>query len=233
VLRALVVGAALLVSASSAAAAPPLRVLYVGNSLTAANDLPHLVATLGARAGTTIEYDVRAPGGYALEDHWTQTDIQGVIAAGRYDWVVLQQGPSSLPESGENLRVWARTFADAARAAGGRAALYTVWPESYRRGALDAVIGNYRQAARDSGSALFPAGAAWKTAWQVEPSLRLYGADGFHPSRLGTYLAALVIYAGLTGTPAVGLPRVVDGFSVSPRVARILQRAAAAALRGR
>jgi hypothetical protein len=206
-----------------------LHVLFVGNSLTAANDLPAMVAELGARTGVTIDYDARTPGGFALEDHWQQTDVRDAIANGRYDWVVLQQGPSTLPESGENLRTWAGTFADAVRAAGGRTALYGVWPESERRDALDAGIANYRRAARDSGSVLLPAAAAWKRAWAASPKLALYGPDGFHPSRLGTYAAAVVVYAGLTGKPAVGLPRL--GFA--PRVARIVQTAAAAALRAR
>ena len=34
-------------------------------------------------------------------------------------------------------------------------------------------------------------------AWRQDPGLRLYGSDGFHPTVLGSYLAALVIYGGL------------------------------------
>jgi hypothetical protein len=210
------------------AAAAPLRVLFVGNSLTSTNDLPRVVAGLASGTGVAFEYDVRAPGGYALEDHWNLTDIRDVIANGHYDWVVMQQGPSSLPESYVNLREWATRFADAIRAAGGRPALYTVWPERYRLSALDAVIANYRRAAEDAAAAVLPAGLAWKSVIRTNPKLALYGPDGFHPSRLGTYLAALVVYSGLTGRPAVGLPRPV---TVSARTARILQRAAAAALR--
>ena len=47
---------------------------------------------------------------------------------------------------------------------------------------------------------LLPAGPAWLAAWRRSPKLRLYGPDGFHPSVLGTTLAALVVYARLTGT---------------------------------
>jgi hypothetical protein len=213
-------------------AADPPRVLFVGNSLTSTNDLPRMVADLASRTGAPIEYEVRAPGGVALEDHWNQTDIREVIANGRWDFVVMQQGPSSLPESAENLRMWAGTFADAVRAQGGRPALYTVWPESYRKYALDAVISSYRRAAVDSQSLLLPVGLAWKNVWKTNPRFPLYGPDGFHPSKSGTYLAAVVIYSGLTGRPAVGLPRVLDSITVSPRTARITQRAAAAALRG-
>jgi hypothetical protein len=209
--------------------AAALAVLFVGNSLTAANNLPATVTALGARDGITIHAEVRAPGGYALEDHWNLTDLHDAIANGRYDWVVMQQGPSTLPESYVNLSEYATKIADVVRASGGKPALYGVWPESYRRSALDASIGNYRRAAGDSGSTLLPVGAAWKAAWKLDPKLALYGPDGFHPSRLGSYLAAVVIYAGLTGKPAVGLPRLF----VAPKVARLLQRAAATALRNR
>ena len=44
----------------------------------------------------------------------------------------MQQGPSALRESEDNLKVWAKRFADAAREAGTTPALLTVWPESYR-----------------------------------------------------------------------------------------------------
>jgi hypothetical protein len=199
-----------------ASAAP--RVLFVGNSLTAANDLPAMVARIGG-----YETDMRAPGGYALEDHWNLTDVRDAIAQGGYRFVVLQQGPSSLSESGANLVQWTKTFADAIRTAGATPLVYMVWPESYRRYALNAVISNYRRAARDSGSLLAPAGEVWKRA----PSLPLYGPDGFHPSRLGTYAAAVTIAAVLSDRSPVGLP-LVPG--ISAKNARLVQRAAAAAL---
>jgi hypothetical protein len=205
-----------LVLAPAASAAP--RVLFIGNSLTAANDLPAMVARIGG-----YETDVRAPGGYALEDHWNLTDVRDAISHGGYRFVVLQQGPSSLPESGANLVQWTKTFADAIRAAGATPLVYMVWPESYRRYALNAVISNYRRAARESGSLLAPAGEVWKRA----PSLPLYGPDGFHPSRLGTYAAAVTITAVLADRSPVGLPSMPG---ISAKNARLVQRAAAAAL---
>jgi hypothetical protein len=204
-----------------------LRVLFVGNSLTAANDLPAMVAVLGARTGTTIEYETRAPGGYSLEDHWELTDVRDAIARGHWDWVVLQQGPTSLPESAANLEAYAPRFANAVRAAGGRPALYMVWPEKYRIPVFDQVVANYMAAARHSGSAILPAGLAWWKAIQGRPGFPLYGRDGFHPNRLGSYLAAITIYARLSGRSPVGLPRL----RIREKNARIAQRAAAAALR--
>lgn len=223
------IAGALLAAAGSAAASAAPRVLFVGNSLTAANDLPAMVADLGAGVGKPLVVEMRAPGGYALEDHWNLTDVRDRIAQGNFDWVVLQQGPSSLPDSGADLHEWALTFAAAIRAAGAHPALLTVWPEWYRRGVFDSVIGNYRRAARDSSSLLIPAGAVWKLALARQPRLPLYGPDGFHPSRLGTYAAAVTTVARLLRRSPIGLP-VVSG--VSRKNALAVQRAAARVLDG-
>jgi hypothetical protein len=228
VLAAAVAAATLLLPAAEAgSASAPLRVLFVGNSLTAANDLPAMVAALGARTGTPIAYETRVPGGFALEDHWQLTDVAEAITRGHWDWVVLQQGPSALPESGVNLDAWARRFADAVRAAGGRPALYMVWPEKYRLSVFGRVIANYTAAANNSNSVILPAGLAWWKALQIRPGFPLYGRDGFHPNRLGSYLAAITIYAGISGRQPIGLPR----FGIRERNAQIAQRAASAALR--
>jgi len=218
--------------AGVARAAPPIDVLFVGNSLTAANDLPGMVAAVGAARGREIHVETRAPGGFALEDHWQTTDLPAVLARGGFDWVVMQQGPSSLPESGENLREWAGVLADAARAGGARPALLTVWPESYRSSVFGDVIANYRRAADASRSTLLPAGDAWRAALAAQPAPALYGPDGFHPSALGTYAAALVVVARLTGMSPLGLPArfQVAGrtYSFGRSAVQQVQRAAAA-----
>jgi hypothetical protein len=167
-------------------------------------------------------------GGYNLEDHWNLGEARRALETRGWDVVVMQQGPSALPESQTDLRRWATTFAEAARAAGTRPALLTVWPESYRQDAIVDVIASYRRAAHAAGAELLPAGAAWQAAWRCNRGLPLYGPDGFHPSRLGTYTAALVVYGRLFKAPLV-VPRLaVEG--VRPRTARTVQAAAAVAL---
>jgi hypothetical protein len=57
----------------------------------------------------------------------------------------------------------------------------------------------------------------------------LYGPDGYHPSELGTYTAALVVYEKLTGNDARSLPG--DAFVAGRKLAvpeskvRLLQAA--------
>jgi hypothetical protein len=216
--------AVLLLVASLASAGAPsneLRVLFVGNSLTETNDLPARVAALAAATGRKLEYRTITFGGYNLEDHWHRGDAREALATRSWDVVVMQQGPSALPESQVDLRRWAIRWADEARAAGTRPALMTVWPESYRRSALGQVIASYRRAAQAAHAELLPAGAAWDWAWSCDRRIPLYGLDGFHPSRLGTRLAALVVYGRLFRASLV---------SARTRQARVLQKSAARAL---
>jgi hypothetical protein len=212
--------------ASARSSSSKLDVLFVGNSLTAANDLPAVVASLSHGA---IAYRTIAPGGVSLEDHWTLTGAREALESASWDDVVLQQGPSTLPESASNLREWAVRWADAIRARGARPAVYEVWPDSAFgvRLSFPAVIRSYRAASDAAGALFLPAGEAWRAAWRRNARLPLYGPDGFHPSKLGTTLAALVIVARLTSTPVarIALPYPV-------KTAKLLRAAAAEALRG-
>ena len=225
----LVAAAGLLLACASGAARAndaQLRVLFIGNSLTAANELPNVVSTL---SGGRIAYRTVAPGGVSLEDHWTLTGARDALEEGPWDFVVLQQGPSSLAESAANLREWTVRWADAIRAHHATPAVYEVWPDSAFgvRASFPAIVHSYRRAAAAAHAIFLPAGEAWQAAWRRNPRLALYGPDGFHPSQLGTTLAALVITARLTNTPPVRVP-----LPYPAKTAKLLRAAAAEAIRG-
>jgi hypothetical protein len=211
-------------------------VLFIGNSLTYANELPEMVRALALASGETLRIGVVANPDWSLEDHWNGGDARSAIRRG-WDVVVLQQGPSALPESRALLIDYTRRFAGEIRAAGGTPALYAVWPSVSRFGDFDRASESYRLAAEEVDGMLFPAGEAWRAAWREDSNLPLYADDGLHPSVAGTYAAALVIYARLLGRSPVGSPtefNLRNGLVVhiDPAVAPVLQRAAEAALAG-
>ena len=187
-------------------AAAPRQVLFIGNSLTTTNDVPGLVEALSIAGGERIVCKTVAVGGYSLEDHWNQGDARRAIAHGHWTTVVLQQGPSSLPESRILLVDYARRFAVEARRVGATTALYMVWPSADRLADFDGVKTSYSAAARAVGGVLLPAGEAWRAAWKWNAQLAFYGPDRFHPTPLGSYLAALVIYQRLSGKTPIGTP---------------------------
>jgi hypothetical protein len=50
-----------------------------------------------------------------------------------------------------------------------------------------------------------PVGAAWQNGMARDPQLDLWQADGIHPNREGTYLAACVFYATIYRQSPQGL----------------------------
>jgi hypothetical protein len=216
---------------------PGSGILFVGNSLTYTEDLPGLVAALSIAAGRPVATASIAYPDYSLEDHWNRGDALRAIARGGWTVVVLQQGPSSLDDSRVLLRRDTARFDQRIRAAGARTALFSVWPESARRSAFPAVAESYRLAASDVGGVYLPVTQAWLEAWAQDPSLPLYGPDGFHPSSHGSYLAALVIAGVLTGASPLTMPARVarpgGGVLAIPEpAASILRAAAEAAIAG-
>jgi hypothetical protein len=101
---------------ATAASAATLRVLFVGNSYTYVNDLPALVAAMGATQGVTVQVTMRAEPDYSLADHLRDRRLR-VLLSLPWDWVVLQQGPSSLPASRAELIESTRELAQRLRRA--------------------------------------------------------------------------------------------------------------------
>ena len=185
----------------------PLRILFSGNSLTESNDLPGIVTRLAMADGQPQPLTrMVAVGGFSLEDHWNQGDARRAIRAGPWDFVVLQQGPSALPESRQLLVAYARRFGDAITKAGARPAMYMVWPSLSRPSDFGGVSESYRAAAKAIGAVVLGAGEAWSLTLQRQRGLPLYSSDGLHPTFAGSYLAALVIYQGLFARSPIGLP---------------------------
>ena len=183
--------------------APPADVviLFVGNSLTYANDLPALVRRVAAGTGVDVRTHLIAHPDFSLEDHWG-LGIADSIGRIRPDFVVMQQGPSSLPESRAHLVAWTDSLARATHAAGGEPLVYMVWPPRERAFAWDAVRDSYTAAAIAAGARLVPAGEAIRARLEMDPSAPLLAGDGFHPAHAGSLLVATTIVEALFGTAA-------------------------------
>ena len=208
------------------------RVLFIGNSLTYFNDLPLIVQQLAEAGGRRIDVGMVAFPDYNLEDHRARGDAVTEIREGRWDLVVLQQGPSSLPENRDQLRASTHQFAEDIRKAGGRPALYMVWPTADRQADFPRAIESYVLAAADVNGLLLPVGESWVAAWGSDPSAPLYSSDGLHPSPTGSYLAGLVFVGRILERSPEGLPNHVrlgsgEVLTIPPDRARLLQKAAA------
>ena len=182
------------------------KVLFIGNSYLYTRDIPGIVQALADSAGgDKLAVATVAGPDMALVDHWNEGSARRAIALGGWEWVVLQQGPSSVEVNRDSLRLMSRFFAGEIAKVNARPALFSAWPTEARRQDFDRAIESYNLAAADVNGLFLPVASAWLAEWQREPSAALY-ADGLHPSDDGAYLSALVIYARLLGKTPKGLP---------------------------
>lgn len=189
----------------------PRRILIVGNSLTGYNELGAMVVAIAdsAKVQNPPTVDVYWLPNYAVIDHWADGAVQKMIARGRYDVVILQQGPTSVGLNRDTLRLAAKLFAPGIRGAGGLPALLSVWPTIDRQQDFDEATRSYEIAAQDVQGAHIPGGEVWRAAWRQNPSLQLYAPDGLHPSVLGSYAVALSIVGILYERSVTGVPTTV------------------------
>ena len=200
------------------------RILFIGNSFTARNDLPGLIARLAQARGHALEHRLISMGGASLRMHWNKGEAPREIERGRYDWVVLQE-QSTLPvKNAERMKENVRLFAAAIRAAGAKTALYMTWSRRHAPASQRALTDAYTSVGQELGATVVPVGVAWHAFLSKHDKPDLYDKDGSHPSLAGSYLAACVFLNALYNEDPVGIDVEVEKLTSSD--AKLLQRAA-------
>jgi len=174
-----------------------VNVLFVGNSLTYFNDLPLLVEEVASQRGEKWETEMVALPNYALEDHWNDGKFQTMICENSYDYVVVQQGPSSQEDGKQMLLEYGALIKTLCESRDSKLAFFMVWPSRQYYHTFDGVISNYAGAAAATNSILCPVGQHWRSYFDTTGDYSYYGEDGFHPSRKGSEVAAEVIFESL------------------------------------
>jgi len=212
----------------AAKASAKMRVLFIGNSFTARNNLPGLVAQLADSRGQQLEYQLIQGGGASLRMHWNNGEAQQAIERTRYDYVVLQE-QSTLPIKNplrfhENVRL----FDQAIKASGAQTALYLTWARQNAPETQQALTDAYLAIGEELGAKIIPAGVAWQNFILGHRSPVLHDKDQSHPTLAGSYLAACVFFVVLFGENPVGLASDLKG--VTQTEAELLQKTAWAAV---
>ena len=175
------------------------NLLFIGNSLTGANNLPNLVKSYAKTQGKDISVEMIAYGNYALVDHWQDGAIQSSIESKNFDFVIVQQGPSSQAYGRRLLIEYGGYISELCNNNDAKLAYYMVWPSLTNYYTFDGVINSYRMAANINNDILCPVGEVWKSHFDQTDNFSYYGSDGFHPSITGSRVAAQVIYESLFG----------------------------------
>jgi hypothetical protein len=207
------------------------HILFVGNSLTYTNDLPASVVAVAALSGDTIRVAEQSGANLALIDHLTgATNARAAINVQKWDFVILQQGPTPPGICRDSLVLWTKLFDPLIKAQGAKTAVFQTWPLAGPITWFASISESFTVAAASVNGVLVPVGDAWRRALIEDATLTLYLSDGLHPAPVGTILTALVIYEVVTGGDARALPAkaIANGreFEYPEAKIRLLQRAA-------
>jgi hypothetical protein len=186
------------------------RLLFVGNSFTARNGLPHVLVDLAAAAADPLDVEVESiiAGGASLRRHWNAGVAQRALEASRFDWVVLQE-QSTLPiKNAQRYHENVRLFAPLVAAHGAWLALYLTWSRAHAPDTQALLDDAVEAIGAELAARVVPVGRVWHDALEDDPPIALYMPDGSHPNATGSYLAACTFLVTLLG-------RAPNGFAVS------------------
>lgn len=200
-------------------------ILWLGNSYTAANNLPDLVYQLALSGGDSVTYNSNTPGGYTLQMHSQNAMSLQLINQQPWDFVVVQaqsQEPSFDPayvnanvfpyasfldsaiQNNDSCTqtvfymTWGRKNGDASNCA--------AWPPVCTYLGMQGLLRErYVQMAHDNNAVTAPCGEAWRNVIASGPTYDLFQPDESHPSLYGSYLNACVFYATMFRKSPVGL----------------------------
>ena len=129
-----------------------------------------------------------------------------------FDLLILQGG-SAEPLSKNSRVIFNNTVKEVneiAKEYGTKLALYMthayVAPDKrYEANMINKISSMYINAGKENNAKVIPVGIGFENAYKENPNIQLHNLDGTHPSLLGTYLAACIVYGVLYDDSPVGI----------------------------
>lgn len=216
--------AAPLKPAKTTAPTTTTTILFVGNSFTARNNLPGLIAQLArspdGATGHVVEHRLIQAGGASLRMHLNKGEAAQALRDEQYDYVVLQE-QSTLPiKNRARMHENIREFDAIIRAAGAKTVLYMTWArQDAPPTAQQAIADAYASVGEDIGAIVVPVGLAWRAFLVKHKEPLLHDPDQSHPTLAGSYLAACTFHATLFGGNPIGEAREAETIDPAHRAA--------------
>ena len=212
------------------------KVLFLGNSYTAYNNLPAIVSTIASANGDSIIYEAISPGGQYLQAHANDQQVLTAFQQGNWDYIVAQEQSQIpvIPHFRESLMYPGAAQLESLRdlhSPGATLIYFMTWGRQnggqqcnsgYCSHAFtdfydfqDTLTWAYQQTAIQTNCGIAPVGEMWRELMlQYQPSmptLMLFSTDGSHPSEQGSYVAALTIYSTIFNKLVSSIPHIYAG----------------------
>ena len=183
-----------------------ITLLFMGNSHTSANNLTGMVTDMvrAGKPGMTVS-SVVAPGLMFLEDRSRDAPSIALLRSQSWSFVILQAQKYSTSGQFTYSTAEAKELIRMSREQRAVPVMFPEWP----RKDIDETARIYNlhvSIAQVEPACVAPIGQAWDLALARDPTLQLHDSDGNHSAPAGAFLAALVLYATITGQSPLGLP---------------------------
>ena len=176
-----------------------VSILFLGNSHTAANNLPAMVRQLIESDGSGDRATVESRFMGFLEDYAGNQEVRGQLASKKWKVVVLQGAKLSSSHKFVYPHDGAIATAKLAKESGSRVLYFAEWSRS-GWAETDWILDSYAGIAKPTASEVIRVPVAWDLALKRNPRLPMWAGDGNHAQLAGSYLAALTIYFTVLGS---------------------------------
>ena len=187
-------------------ASADITLLFMGNSHTSVNDLSKMVADMvrAARPGKSVA-SVEAPGWLFLDERLSDAPSMDLLRSQNWSFVILQAQKYS---SSGQVAYSTEEAKELVRRSRTQHAVPIMFPEWPRRGIDETqrIFDLHVSIAQAEPACVAPIPQAFDLALAREPTLTLHASDGNHSAPAGAFLAALVLYATITGQSPLDLP---------------------------
>ncbi len=216
------------------------KILFVGNSYTYYNDMPESIFLKILRAaGFNARITAITKGGWYLIDSADPADevgaqVESILETRDFDFVILQEQSTCPALSPGKFYTGVRNLTEKLRADGATPVLYGTWGRKEGHSVLSEngwtnetmtwkIAAGYEAIGAELGIDVAYAGLAFYDVYTHHSEIELYDADKTHPSPAGSYLAAMTLFAKITGVD----PTTVDyDGDLDSETAAILREAA-------
>ncbi len=191
----------------------PLNVLFIGSSLTFANDMPGMFRDLAEQAGKEVNVEEVTFGGQALRHIINSSFAIDKIKSKAWDVVILQDDAIAAFPDMYSLGVKTLTsFKSVIRESNPNANIIYQMAWGLKHGVNIQGEGYYSYEelfqklydgtlyfANQMNFIVGPVGKAWNTSISQNSGIELFSSDNSHPALPGSYLAACVFYSTIFG----------------------------------
>lgn len=185
----------------------PIRILFVGNSLTYVGNLPAVLEALSASNGKSVSVEMLVKGGATLTERANDSSVEREMKAARYDFVVLQERGGDVFCLGDDLSGGKDCESSKAHIELGQLAL--------AHGAKPIVLGTYQPLesasqtiekresalARQMGAIYIPVSESFRLSQTLYSDNAWFNPDRIHPGPDLVLLEAVWLYSAIFDSP--------------------------------